>query len=70
VRRWKELDAKLSAEHAPFLKQQLRNALSLLDDYDKTGNATSVYRAMKAYKGVLQAIGNRPPEQIEEMPRG
>jgi hypothetical protein len=62
------LDAKLT-DTAPYLKGKLRRALSNLSDFEKTGGAVFLQVAIKEYGEVVDAIGNRPPEMVEEMPR-
>ena len=63
------LDSKLSADRASRMKSKLREALNLLDDYAKTGSDTFLKLAMQAHQDVVDAIGSRAPEQVEEKPR-
>lgn len=63
------LDSKLSAERAPDLKHKLREALNLLDEYDKTGSEILLELALRKHQDVVDAIGRRRPENVEEMPR-
>lgn len=63
------LDSKLSAERMPDTKKRLRHALNSLDDYEKTGEAVFLKVAADTYNEVARAIGDRPPEKMEEMPR-
>jgi hypothetical protein len=53
---------------APFLKGKLRQALDLLDDYEKTGVVFSLQWAVKFHQEVVGAIGARPPGKIEGIP--
>jgi hypothetical protein len=62
------LHSKIS-DRAPFLRGKLHQALNLLDDYEKTGIVYSLHWAVKFHREVVEEIGNRPPEMIEEMPR-
>ena len=61
------LNSKLS-QHAPSLKAKLSQALSLLDGYATTGSDALLKMAMTIHQDVVDAIGNRRPERIEEMP--
>jgi hypothetical protein len=62
------LDSKLDAERMPDTKR-LRFALSDLDAYDKTGSAVFLQAATDKYNEIARAVGDRPPEDLEEMPR-
>jgi hypothetical protein len=62
------LDAKVT-DKAPYLKGKLRRALSNLSDFEKTGGTVFLQVAIKEHAEVVEAIGSRPPEKIEEMPR-
>jgi hypothetical protein len=66
-----ELDSKLT-DQAPHLKGQLKLALNNLDEsYRLSGavGASAMSMAIRLYDAVVEAIGNRAPETIEEMPR-
>jgi hypothetical protein len=63
------LDSKLSTKRAPNLKHKLREALNLLDEYDKTGSEILLELALRKHQHVVNAIGSRQPEKVEEMPR-
>lgn len=66
-----ELNSKLT-ELAPYLKERLKLALSNLDESYKFGGAVgaqAMSEAIRLYDSVVEAIGNRAPEMIEEMPR-
>lgn len=63
------LESKLSADRAPHLKYKLREALNLLDEFDKTGSEILLELALRTHQEVVDAIGSRPPEKIEEVPR-
>ena len=54
---------------APFLRGKLRQALNLLDDYEKTGIVFSLQWAVKFHKEVVGAMRDRRPEQVEEILR-
>jgi hypothetical protein len=63
------LDAKLDAAKMPDMKKRLDLALSSLGNFEETGEALFLQRAIEIYNAALQGIGNRPPEMLEEMPR-
>ena len=63
------LDAKLDAAKVPDMKERLDLALSSLGNFEKTEEPLFLQRAVEIYNEALQAIGNRPPEMLEEMPR-
>jgi hypothetical protein len=63
------LDSKLSTKRAPDLKHKLREALKLLDEYDKAGSEIVLELALWKRQHVVNAIGSRRPEKAEEMPR-
>jgi hypothetical protein len=58
------LHSKLSG-HSPFLKGKLRQALNLLDDYEKTGIVYSLHWAVQFHKDVVNALEKPRSEQIE-----
>jgi hypothetical protein len=66
-----ELDSKLT-EQAPYLKGRLKLALNNLEESYRLGGAVGAQamgEAIRLYDEVVDAIGSRPPEMIEEMPR-
>lgn len=63
------LDSKLSSQRAPYLKHKLREALNLLDEYGKTGSEILLELALGKHQDVVDALGRRSPQNIEEMPR-
>ena len=64
----RSLDSKLSAEHAPRLKAKLREALDVLDEYEKTGSEILLELALRKHQDVVDAIGSRLPEKVQEAP--
>lgn len=62
------LDAKIDAERMPEAKERLRLALHKLEDFERTVTVTALEAAVDAPNEVVQAIGGRPPEEIEELP--
>jgi hypothetical protein len=63
------LNSKLSSKHAPHLKHKLQEAMNLLDEYDKTGSEIVLELALRKHQNVVDVIGSRPPEKVEEIPR-
>lgn len=55
----RSLDSKLTAELGGDLKHKLREALNLLDEYDKTGSAILLELALRKHQDVVDAIGRR-----------
>lgn len=53
------LDSKLSAERASDLKHKLREALNLLNEYDKTGSEVLRELVLQKHQDVVDAIERR-----------
>ncbi len=63
------LDSKLNAKRAPVLKHKLREALNLLAEYDKTGSEILLELVLQKHQDVVDAIGKRLPEEVQEKHR-